>query len=333
MDEAFSQVPLIDLRALLAGTRERHEVARQIGKACRQCGFFYITGHGVAESLQQQLETLSREFFAQPLEEKLKIRMALGGSAWRGYFAVGEELTAGKPDCKEGLYFGAELDETHPLVKARTPMHGRNLFPAYPAALRQTVLDYMHAMTTLGHQLMAGIALSLDLEETYFAQHYTQEPLTLFRLFHYPADRATQVQEASWGVGEHTDYGVLTILKQDETGGLQVKSQGRWLDAPPLAQAFICNIGDMLDRMTGGLYRSTPHRVQKSAQRDRLSFPFFFDPNFFACIKPLEVKAKLPDDQYERWDHASVYEFTGTYGEYLLHKVAQVFPLLRQEVL
>src|SRR5437868_1750378 len=127
MDETFSQVPILDIRSLIAKTGERFEVARKLGEACRDCGFFYITGHGVDEALQQRLEQLSRQFFAQSVEKKLEIRMALGGRAWRGYFPVGSELTSGKSDLKEGIYFGAELEETHPFVKARLPLHGRNL--------------------------------------------------------------------------------------------------------------------------------------------------------------------------------------------------------------
>jgi isopenicillin N synthase-like dioxygenase len=139
----------------------------------------------------------------------------------------------------------------------------------------------MQQMTALGHLLMAGLARSLELDENYFAERLTGNPLTLFRIFNYPA---TVNRQESWGVGEHTDYGVLTILKQDEAGGLQVKSKSRWIDAPPLDGSFICNIGDMLDRLTGGLYRSTPHRVQNPSPHDRLSFPFFFDPNFNAEV-------------------------------------------------
>jgi isopenicillin N synthase-like dioxygenase len=332
MDETFSQVPVIDISPLIAQNARRYETAKQIGEACRDCGFFYITGHGVEEALPQTLTELSRRFFAQDVEEKLKIRMALGGRAWRGYFPVGNELTSGKPDLKEGIYFGAELDQDNALVKSRTPMHGQNLFPANLPLFRETVLEYIQAMTALGHALMAGIALSLGLEENYFAERYTGEPLTLFRIFNYPPDAATE-NEKSWGVGEHTDYGVLTILKQDDSGGLQVKSKSRWVDAPPIRESFICNIGDMLDRMTGGLYRSTPHRVRNPREQNRLSFPFFFDPNFNAKVHPIEMNIKLPDDKQERWDKASVHEFTGTYGEYLLGKVSRVFPELRKEVL
>jgi isopenicillin N synthase-like dioxygenase len=136
-------------------------------------------------------------------------------------------------------------------------------------------------------------------------------------------------------VGEHTDYGMLTILLQDEAGGLEVKSRSRWIPAPPVPGSFVCNLGDMLDRMTGGLFRSTPHRVRNPALRDRLSFPFFFDPNFFARVRPIDRIAVdvSHDDRDERWDRASVRSFEGTYGDYLLGKVGKVFPELRSELL
>ncbi len=259
--------------------------------------------------------------------------MARGGRAWRGYFPVGNELTSGNPDLKEGIYFGAELDTDDPLVRAGTPMHGPNLFPTIPQ-FRETVLAYLVAMTRLGHTLMAGIALSLGLEASYFAERYTADPLILFRIFNYPP-AASPHDEACWGVGEHTDYGVLTILKQADAGGLQVKSQSRWVDAPPVPGSFVCNIGDMLDRMTAGLYRSTPHRVQNPTRRDRLSFPFFFDPNFNAEVQPIDLGGarRVRDDKDERWDGASVHELHGTYGDYLLSKVSKVFPELRRAVL
>lgn len=328
----FTHIPVIDISPLTRGSDNGRVVADQIGQACRESGFFYIVGHGVDEGLQQRLEQLSSDFFAQDLDTKLAIAMAKGGRAWRGYFPVGDELTSGKPDIKEGIYFGAELDDEHPLVQAGVPMHGRNLFPTVDPAWRETVLGYLDAMTQLGHTLTMGIALSLGLEATYFSDRYTSDPLILFRIFNYPPTPSGL--EPTWGVGEHTDYGLLTILKQDESGGLQVKSQSRWVEAPPIANSFVCNIGDMLDRMTGGLYRSTPHRVKNISGRDRLSFPFFFDPNFNAEVKPIQL-AMTPaqGDREERWDHASVHDFQGTYGDYVLNKVSKVFPQLRRSVL
>ena len=330
-EQDFSHIPIVDVNELVAGTSGRAAVATRLGEACRESGFFYVVGHGVDEGLQLRLRELSRQFFGQDVDTKMRVRMALGGRAWRGYFRVGDELTFGKPDQKEGLYFGAELATDHPLVQAGTPLHGPNLFPETPPGFRETVLDYMAALTRLGHHLMAGLALSLDLKESYFADHGTADPLILFRIFNYPPPR----DPALWGVGEHTDYGLLTILLQDEAGGLEVKSRSRWVSAPPVPGSFVCNIGDMLDRMTRGLFRSTPHRVRNPAPRDRLSFPFFFDPNFFARVQSIDLPGRDagPDDRDERWDHASVHAFQGTYGDYLLNKVSKVFPELRQEVL
>lgn len=135
-------------------------------------------------------------------------------------------------------------------------------------------------------------------------------------------------------MGEHTDYGLLTILKQDDTGGLQIKTKSQWIAAPCIPNAFVCNIGDMLDRMTGGYYRSTPHRVLNVSGQGRLSYPFFFDPNFDAQIKPIDLSKTdgQPDNDRDRWDGANLQAFEGTYGDYILGKVAKVFPQLRRDV-
>jgi isopenicillin N synthase-like dioxygenase len=332
VDGESSKLAVVDVAPLVAGAGDVERAARMLRRACRESGFFYVLGHGVSSALQGRLERLSRQFFDQDLETKLAIRMERGGRAWRGYFPVGGELTRGRPDQKEGLYFGAELGVDHPKVAARVPLHGRNLFPDIPG-FRETVLDYMDAMTGLGHVLMRGIALSLGLEPSYFADRYTRDPLVLFRIFNYPSTRDEPPDEVSWGVGEHTDYGLLTILRQDDAGGLQVKSPVGWIDAPPIPNAFVCNIGDMLDRMTGGFYRSTPHRVRNPSRRARLSFPFFFDPNVDAEVKPIDPGSVVIDDKDERWDRSSVHEFRGTYGDYLLAKVLKVFPELGRDVL
>jgi polar amino acid transport system ATP-binding protein len=261
--------------------------------------------------------------------------MSLAGRAWRGYFPAGGELTSGRPDWKEGLYLGSELADDHPLVRAHTPLHGRNLFPTLPG-FREAVLAYLEALTRLGHILMEGIALSLGLDATYFADRYTADPLILFRIFNYPSRPAPGGQDVQWGVGEHSDYGLLTILWQDDVGGLQVKTREGWVEAPPVPQSFVCNIGDMLDRLTGGLYRSTPHRVAlNTSGRDRLSMPFFFDPHFEARVRPIKglTGSAAAQDRAARWDGANIHAFDGTYGDYLLGKVSKVFPELRREVL
>ena len=181
-----TKLPVIDVSLLVTGRGDRSVVASEIAQACRDSGFFYIVGHGVDEELQRRLENASRRFFAQDLEAKMEIAMSRGGRAWRGYFPVGAELTSGKADLKEGIYFGAELPPDHPRVKDGTPLHGANLFPQSVPELREVVLGYIDAMTRLGHALMEGIASSLGLEASYFADHGTRDPLTLFRIFNYP---------------------------------------------------------------------------------------------------------------------------------------------------
>ena len=330
----LSELPVIDVGPLVEASADPAPTADAIGAACRSAGFFYVVGHGVDAQVVERLDRLARAFFALDHETKMAIRMELGGRAWRGYFPVGAELTSGKPDQKEGLYFGAELGPEHPAVRAGTPLHGRNLFPGLEG-FRETVLAYLDALTALGHRLMEGIALALGLPREHFRARLTRDPLVLFRIFHYPPLSREQTAEL-WSVGEHTDYGLLTILLQDAAGGLQVKAGGRWIDAPPIEGSFVCNLGDMLDRMTGGRYRSTRHRVLNTSGRSRLSYPFFFDPGWDAEIEPIPGGLERDEavaDAVQRWDHASPHLFEGTYGQYLIGKVGKVFPDLESSVL
>jgi polar amino acid transport system ATP-binding protein len=324
----MNRLPVVDLRDA-ADT-----IADRIGTACRAHGFFYVVVHGVDERLCTRLGDLSRRFFALPDDVKSRWAMSRGGRAWRGWFPLGGELTSGRPDWKEGLYLGVELPAEHPRVRAGVPLHGPNLIPGDDVVpgVRAAILDYIDAVTPVGHAVLAHIARSLALPADYFASRYTADPLVLFRIFDYPSRPVPAGSDVQHGVGEHTDYGLLTLLRQDDVGGLQVRTASGWIEAPPLARSFVCNIGDMLDRMTGGFYRSTPHRVRlNTSGRDRLSFPLFLDPDFEARIEP--IRSVAIDDRETRWDRASVHAFDGTYGDYVLGKVGKVFPELRRDVL
>ena len=262
--------------------------------------------------------------------------MARGGRAWRGWFPLSGELTSGAPDRKEGLYFGEEIRVDDPRVVAGRPLHGPNLFPARPADLRETVLDCLDAFTALGHQLMTGFALALGLDADWFDRELTADPVILFRMFHYPALAGDAEPDPVWGVGEHTDYGLLTILNQDAGGGLELRTRDGWVEVPPRPDALVCNLGDMLERMTGGAYRSTPHRVRSPRGRDRIACPFFFDPGWDTEVRPIIRYEEIAGDAGgapDRWDGASVFDFEGTYGDYLLGKVSKVFPALRDQAL
>jgi isopenicillin N synthase-like dioxygenase len=289
-----------------------------------------VRNHGVDEGLQARLERATFDFFALADAVKAQVSMERGGTAWRGWFPLGGELTSGAPDLKEGIYFGDELGSDDRRVREGWPMHGANLFPREVPALREAVLAFMRDQRRVGQRVMQLIAQSLGLEPEFFSRGLLREPLSLFRIFHYPPPPSTE----GWGVGEHTDYGLLTVLKQDDCGGLEVRTPGGWVDAPPIPGTFVCNLGDMLDRMTGGRYRSTPHRVRNSSGRNRFSWPFFLDPAFDAKVEPLPGSLVRPvaQDAGERWDRASVHGLQGTYGDYLRTKVSKVFPSLAQQV-
>jgi isopenicillin N synthase-like dioxygenase len=324
-------IPIVDMAPLQGSDADRDAVAAAIDTACRETGFFYVVGHGVPADLVARVDARAREFFARPDDEKARIAMPHGGRAWRGWFPLGGELTSGVPDCKEGIYFGEELGADDPRVHARLPLHGANLFPEQPAGLRDAVLEYIGAVTDVGHRLLRGVSRALGLDDGWFDRNLTAAPTILFRIFRYPPLPA---DAGAWSVGEHTDYGLLTILAQDARGGLEVRGPGGWVAAPPVPDAFVVNLGDMLERMTGGRYRSTPHRVRNTGTTDRLSMPLFLDPAWDADVRPVPgASAREHAHDTDRWDGASVHEWSGTYGDYLFAKVSKVFPALVDDVI
>lgn len=336
----------IDIGPLLVASTSSTEspaaiqsVAEAIDSACRNVGFFTVVGHGVASELREELEGLSREFFAYEIKEKSAISMDRGGVAWRGWFPVGTELTSGEPDIKEGIYFGTELPADDPRVIAGRPLHGPNLWPQRPSRFRVVVQEWMTEMDRVGRAVLSAMAIGLGLEGTWFETNLISDPIQLFRIFHYPRIDPDAASDAgTWGVGAHTDYGLLTLLAQDHSGGLEVDINGDWVPVPANPDALVCNIGDMLDRMTSGRYRSTLHRVRPPVQGSRLSYPFFFDPGWDVEVKPLPFDNQAGAGgqgatDFQRWDGTALEDLKGTYGEYLMMKVARVFPNLASEVM
>jgi isopenicillin N synthase-like dioxygenase len=292
------RLPIIDLSPLESGGSWRDHVAAQLDWAASEFGFFYITGHGVDQAVIEAMLQRSRSFFRMREESKLRIHVSRGGRAWRGYFPVGGELRSGRSELREGLYFGEELPDDDDRVRAGVPLHGRNLFPDLPG-FREATLEYMQALTGLGHRLMSCIGRGLRLGDTHFVDRYTGRPTTLFRIFNYPPAAADAAAD-NGGIDEHTDYGLITLVYQDEVGGLQVKHGASWIDVPPVPGSFVVTVGEMLEGLTHGRYTSAVHRVINHPQRSRVSMPFFFDPR---------LDARLP--------------VHGTYGEYLLGRFAR----------
>ena len=280
-------LPIIDL-----ATNDGPRVSDRLGRAAREVGFFYVTGHGIPDTLIADVFAQSARYFALSPEEKARQSISLSPHN-RGYVAMkGESLDPTKPpDLKEAFNVGLDLAADDPRVVAGEPFRGVNLWPELPG-WRETMLAYFDAVWALGRRLHRAVAADLSLPESYFEDKLDQ-PMATLRLLHYPPQPAS-AGVGQIGAGEHTDYGDLTLLMTDEVGGLEVRRRdGKWIAAPSVPGAFICNIGDCLMRWSNDVYVSTPHRVVNRGGRERYSIAFFLDPNPDAEIAALPTCVSL----------------------------------------
>jgi isopenicillin N synthase-like dioxygenase len=283
----MSAIPVIDVTPLLAGSPEQERVvARALGDACRDVGFFYIVGHSVPLDLRKHVFDSAAAFFSGPAAIR-EAASFTGTAGNRGYIRLGgEALDPGKPpDVKEAFNIGLELAPDDPELLARAPFRAANLWPDMPG-FRDTMLDYYNRLWRLGRDLHRGFAIDLGLEPDFF-ETKLDKPIATLRLLHYPPVTAP-LREGQLGAGVHTDYGNVTLLATDAVGGLMVQDRsGRWLEVPVIADVFVCNIGDCLMRWSNDVYVSTPHKVVTPPGRDRYSVAFFLDPNpdaMVACL-------------------------------------------------
>lgn len=291
----MSAIPVIDVAPLVSGSAEGAQaVAKALGQACRDVGFFYISGHGVSPTLMKRVFDTSAAFFTGPASIREAVSFSGPGDN-RGYIRLGgEPLDPGKPpDVKEAFNIGLELPPDDPEMLARAPFRAANLWPDMPD-FRDTMLDYFNQVWRLGRDLHRGFALDLGLAPDYFETRLDRPNATL-RLLHYPQS-AVPLSDGQLGAGVHTDYGNVTLLATDAVGGLMVQDRsGRWLDAPVIPDTFVCNIGDCLMRWSNDVYVSTPHKVVNPG-KDRYSVAFFLDPNpdaVVACL-PTCISADRP---------------------------------------
>jgi isopenicillin N synthase-like dioxygenase len=282
----FGRIPVIDVAPLFeSDAHAARRVADQICNASVEVGFFYVTGHNVSRDLMQAMFMASKYFFGLPEETK---RSILVNRAHRGYVPFAQTTQPGRKraDLKESFNFAFPFPQDDPEVEAGRSLIGVNQWPPGEAAWREVAERYYRETFELGQRVLEGFAIALDMPRDFFRQLY-RRPLVRARLIHYPP-QPTGEDDDQFGAAEHTDYGTITLLWQDDVGGLQVKNRaGQWVDAPSIDGTFVVNIGDMLARWSNDLFVSTPHRVLNGSGRERYSIPVFYDPDYDVIVECL----------------------------------------------
>lgn len=283
-----AMIPVIDVAGAVDGT-DIQGVAQAIYAAATNHGFFYISGHGISPQLAASAFAVSKDFFALPPDAKQSVAV---DTSQRGWMAQGMSRLAGARthDLKEVFFWGLETHADDPDVAAGKPLVAVNQWPqdSFPR-LRNDLLPYYDAVCAVARKVMAAVAVSLGQRPDFF-DHCYETPLARGQLVYYPAATATDEAAERFGVAPHTDFGVLTLLLQDDSGGLQVQSKsGDWIEAPPIPGTLVCNIGDLLARWSNNRFVSTVHRVINRTNHARYSIPVFFDPHTDTIIDPTDL--------------------------------------------
>jgi isopenicillin N synthase-like dioxygenase len=311
MPQTPDYIPVIDIAGLASGDpAQTRRIADQVAQAFAGSGFCYIRNHGIAADIIEDAAREAMAFFRQPLEEKLKVAPK---ESVRGFNAIGRTKMAGaeNPDYKEYYQIGLELPRDDPAVLAGQPLRGPNQWPADNPAFERALTRYFAAVAACGQRFLRAVALSLGVGETFFADKY-DKPLQRTQCVYYPPHPAQGAGEL-FGVAPHTDYGCVTLLWQDDVGGLEVLDpSGAWVAAPPIPGTLVVNIGDLLARWSNDRYRSTLHRVTNRSGRERLSIATFYDPDFVAPVNPADLGLSR--------GMASAYEAT-TAGAYIMGRI------------
>ncbi|XP_052191759.1 protein DMR6-LIKE OXYGENASE 2-like isoform X2 [Diospyros lotus] len=276
-------IPLLDLNSSSYAATE--DLVAEIGAACKNWGFFQVINHGVPPATRRKLEAAARRFFAQPPEEKRKVMRDEANP--QGYHDTG--LTKNVRDWKEVL----DLTVRNPTILPASldPADGElrqlvNRWPENLPELREAFEEYAREMEKLSHKLLRLISLSLGLQENRLSGFFNDHT-TYIRLNHYPP---CPIPHLALGLGRHKDGGALTVLAQDEVGGLEVKrkADGEWVRVRPTPEAFIINVGSITQVWSNDEYESVEHRVMVNSEKERFSIPFFFNPDHSVMVEPLK---------------------------------------------
>ena len=303
-------IPVVDISDLRTGVNGK-AVARQLHRASQTLGFIYIKGHGIPDALIEQARSTAYDFFRADPQQKSAVKVSAKHRGWLGRGGAKMQDDA-KADLKESFIWGYEAPDG--VMPDDHGLRGTNLWPEFLPEMRAHSMAYFEEAHQVAHHLMRGFALGLDLPEDFFLKTASR-PLSRASFVYYPA-QPEELGDEQFGVGPHTDFGVLTVLCQDSVGGLQVQTvSGDWIEAPPIPGTLIVNVADLLSRWTGGSYKSTPHRVVNASGRERLSLVLAFDPDPETVI---DARSVLGQDQ-------SGLEPPITCGDYLTWRFNKAF--------
>jgi len=287
----FKEIPVIDISPLVGpqdNPKSLRKTAKEIENACKNIGFFYVKNHQIPQNHLDAVILVMQEFFNLPEEKKMKIHIG-NSDVFRGYTPLGKELTNAKYDWHECVDFGLDLEPNHPEVIAGNQLLGPNQWPENQPNFRKALERHWDLMILLGRRITEGLAMSLGFDKKKFAR-FMNKSHSFMRISNYPPYGKDQEENVGDGIGAHIDYGFLTILLQDNIGGLEVKNaDNEWVSAPMIPGTFLINIGHMIQRWTNDYYKATVHRVIPPKHETRCSLPFFFEPNFDAIVVPLDT--------------------------------------------
>jgi isopenicillin N synthase-like dioxygenase len=284
---------------------DRDAFAQALGRSFEEYGFAVLADHGIPDDLIARAEEKAREFFALP--EEIKRKYALGSGGARGYTPFGIETAKGHKafDLKEFWHVGRELPEGHSF----RDVMAANVWPEEVPGFKETFLELYDTFDRTGITVLKAIARYLGIDEDYFTDT-VRDGNSVLRLLHYPPQKEATGEHIR--AGAHEDINTITLLLGAEEAGLELKTRdGRWIPVSPRPGELVINIGDMLQRLTNGKLRSTPHRVVNPspdrASNARFSMPFFlhFRPDYTIEALP----GTVPAGEEPKWPPISSHDY------------------------
>lgn len=285
-------IPVINVSSLFSNRPDYISIGGQLRSAAETTGFFYISHHCIDNELIHQAFDLSQRFFASDKELKNEVSV---NPYHRGLLQVGVSKMEGqaRSDLKESYLWGLDVAEDNEDFLAGNIMLPANQWPSFFPEMRDILNRYMAAAHQCGKELLRAIAVNLNIDQEYFTRYF-DKPITRGSLIYYP-HQTKSLGIDQYGVSPHTDYGTLTLLAQDNTGGLRIRDRnGDWLTAHPVGGTLVVNVGDLLARWSNDRFKSTEHAVINNSGKERYSIAIALDPNWETPIKPIASDGETP---------------------------------------